>query len=142
MALAVVLVAIVVTAPAVAHGPGDSREAMQEVERLLGRGAFAEAIEVLDHVERDHPHDEVIARVLHWRAFARWRLGDDESLRHATDDLVRLVREFPDVALRIESRALCERVARALIQVEDPVRAAEVEELIRVLVELEESKTP
>lgn len=141
-ALAVVLSLVATVGPAVAHGPGDSREKMLEVQRLLGRGAFTEAIEVLDHVERDHPHDEVIARVLYWRAFALWRMGDDERLVRATVDLRRLVREFPDVAVRIEARTLCERVARALMQAEDPVRAAEIGELVQVLVELEESTNP
>ena len=115
------------------HGPQDSRALFEEVQRLLQRGAFTEVVEVLEHAEQEHPYDEVIARALHWRVFALWRLGDESSLRRAAEELGALVRDHPDAAVRLDTRALGERLVRSLAERDLVFVAEEVETLVERL---------
>ena len=126
----VVLLLLVVglgTAPA--HGPEDSRAKFDEAQALLQRGAYREAVHLLEEVEREHPYGEVVAHALHWRAFALWKLGDREELRRAVDVLEQMVDDHPDAAVKRDTAALCDRVAAALHEHDDPWTAERAVEL-------------
>lgn len=119
-----------------AHGPGDYQADLRKVQVLVQRGALAEALGILQHVEEEAPYEDIVGRATFWRAFILLRMGDDRSVGEALDAATKLIDEMPEVAIEMETPALLDRLRKSLAEMGDLFGVSDVDALAEKLEDL------
>jgi len=104
--------------------PADSL--YRAAREALTRDEYRRAAELFREIPIRYPSSTYAGDALYWEAFARYRLGTEDDLRHAMQALQRQAAGYPRAATRGDAQTLMVRINAALAQRGDVVAAEAV----------------
>lgn len=111
-------------APAALETPSDSL--YRAARQALNRGEFERAAILFDRIAREHPNSSYAPDALYWKAFALYRIGDENRLREALAALEEQRTRYPDAPSSADADALATRIRGALARSGDAESAETV----------------
>jgi HEAT repeat protein len=119
-----------------AYVQGDPADSLYRAARaaLSGRD-YRRAAELFAQLESRYPASASAGDALYWQAFARYRLGGEQSLRQALGALQAQRARYPKAATKGDAAALERRIQGELARRGDPDAAAAIAEAAAALAE-------
>jgi HEAT repeat protein len=115
------------TVPPSAWAQTDPADSLYRAAReALNRGNYQRSAELFGRIRQTYPKSAYAADACYWEAFARYRLGGSDHLRHALAILDLQAKKYPKAATRSDATVLATRIQGELARRGDASAAAAV----------------